>query len=150
MSLYKRGTVYWSYIWIHGVRHAKSLNTTNRQQALRREDEFRRELDIRRHKHIDLNPEMPFSQLAATFLGSAGVRQYHIERLKKLVPYFGNLPLNEISRLQADEYRRHRKNADGVTDSTVNRDLEALRHLLFFAVDAGTLLINPLSRVPMV
>ena len=150
MSLYKRGTVYWSYIWIHGVRHAKSLNTTNRQQALRREDDFRRELDIRRHKHIDLNPEMPFSQLAASFIGSAGVKQYHIERLKKLLPYFGNLPLNEISRLQADEYRRHRKNADGVTDSTVNRDLEALRHILFFAVDKGTLLMNPLSRVPMV
>src|SRR5450631_3171861 len=105
MSLYKRGTVYWSYIWIHGVRHAKSLNTSNRQQALRREDEFRCELDIRRHKHTDLNPEMPFSQLAATFLG------------------------NEINRLQADEYRRHRKNADSVTDSTVNRDLEALRHI---------------------
>ncbi len=150
MSLYKRGTVYWSYIWIHGVRHAKSLNTTNRQQALRREDEFRRELDIRRHKHIDLNPEMPFSQLAASFLGSAGVRQYHVERLKKLLSYFGDLPLNEITRLQADEYRRHRKNADGVTDSTVNRDLEALRHILFFAVDNGTLLMNPLSRVPMV
>ena len=150
MSLYKRGTVYWSYIWIHGVRHAKSLDTTNRQQALRREEEFRRELDIRRHKHTDLNPEMPFSQLAASFLGSAGVKPYHIERLKKLLPYFGDLPLNEITRLQADEFRRHRKNADGVTDSTVNRDLEALRHILFFAVDKGVLLMNPLSRVAMV
>src|ERR1019366_3229556 len=150
MSLYKRGTVYWSYIWIHGVRHAKSLNTTNRQQALRHEDDFRRELDIRRHKHLDLNPEMPFSQLSASFIGSAGVKQYHIERLKKLLPYFGDLPINEVTRLQANEYRRPRKNADRLTDSTVNRNLEALRHILFFAVDKGLLLINPLSRVSMV
>ncbi len=150
MSLYKRGNVYWSYIWIHGVRHAKSLDTTNKREAECREDDFRKELDIRRHKHIDLNPEMPFSQLAASFIGSAAVKQYHIERLKKLLPYFGDLPLNEITRLQADEYRRHRKNADQVTDSTVNRDLEALRRILFFAVDSGLLLTNPLSRVSMV
>jgi len=150
MSLYKRGNVYWSYIWIHGVRHGKSLQTSSCREAERREMEFRSELDIRRHRHTDLNPEMPFSQLAAGFLDSAGVKQYHTERLKKLLPYFGTLPLNEITKLQADEFRRLRKNADEVTDSTVNRDLEALRHILFYAVDRGVLLTNPLSRVQMV
>ncbi len=150
MSLYKRGNVYWSYIWIHGVRHGKSLQTSNRREAERRELDFRSELDIRRHKHIDLSPEMPFKALAASFLGSAGVKPYHTERLNKLLPYFGDLPLNEVTRLQAEEYRRHRKNADRVTDTTVNRDLEALRHILFYAVDRGLLLSNPLTRVPMV
>ena len=33
MSLYKRGNGYWSAIWIDGVRHMRSLETTNRRQA---------------------------------------------------------------------------------------------------------------------
>ncbi len=36
-----------------------------------------------------------------------------------------------------------------VTETTVNRDLEALRHMLFWAVDEGLLAANPLSRVRM-
>jgi integrase len=37
-----------------------------------------------------------------------------------------------------------------VSETTVNRDVELLRHLLFFAVDEGVLVANPLSRVPFV
>jgi hypothetical protein len=33
VSLYKRGKVYWSAIWVDGVRHMRSLETTNRRRA---------------------------------------------------------------------------------------------------------------------
>jgi len=150
MSLYKRGGVWWSYIHIHGVRHAKSLKTKNKREAEIREHEFREELGIRRHRQIQLNPEMPFAELATKFLGSASALPYHEIPLRNLLPYFGNTPLSEIGRIQADVYRKHRKAKDGVVDATVNRDLQTLRHILFFAVDDGTLLMNPISRVQMV
>jgi site-specific recombinase XerD len=37
-----------------------------------------------------------------------------------------------------------------VSDTTVNRDLEGLRHILYWAVDEGFLATNPLSRMPLV
>lgn len=150
MSLYKRGGVWWSYIWIHGVRHGRSLKTGNKREATLREVEFRDELDMRRHKQIQLNPEMPFSELATRFMSSASYKPYHENQLRSLLPYFGKTPLTELNRIQADTYRQYRKNKDGVVDATVNRDLETMRRILFFAVDSGILLINPMSRVQMV
>ncbi|MFY9724279.1 MAG: hypothetical protein WB579_16060 [Bryobacteraceae bacterium] len=37
-----------------------------------------------------------------------------------------------------------------MTDTTINRDLEALRHILFWAADEGFLLANPLARMRLV
>jgi integrase len=150
MSLYKRGGVWWSYIWIHNVRHGRSLKTGNKREAALREREFQEELDMRRHKQIQLNPEMPFAALATRFMGSASFKPYHENQLKSLLPYFGTTPLTELNRVQADTYRRYRKNKDGVVDATVNRDLETMRRILFFGVDSGIKLVNPMSRVQMV
>ena len=150
MSLYKRGGVWWAYIWIHGVRHGRSLKTGSKREAVIREREFQEELDTRRHKQIQLNPEMPFAALATRFIGSASFKPYHDNQLRSLLPYFGETPLTELNRVQADAYRSYRKNKDGVVDATVNRDLETMRRILFFAVDSGILLINPMSRVQMV
>jgi integrase len=147
MSLYKRGSVWWSYIWIHGVRHGRSLKTNNKREAILREREFQEELDTRRHKQIQLNPEMSFAELATKFVSSASFKPYHNNQLRSLLPYFGKTPLTELNRIQADTYRRYRKNRDGVVDATVNRDLETMRRILFFAVDSGILLM---SRVQMV
>ncbi len=149
MSLYKRGGVYWSYIWINNVRHGRSLNTGNKQEAIRREIDFRGELDIRRHKKSNINPEMRFADLATRFLGSSLVKPYHIDRIEQLLPYFGDMPLNEITKSIAEEYRRYRIRTAGITDSTVNHDIGVLRRILFYAQDNGILLTNPLSRVRM-
>ena len=149
MSLYKRGGVYWSYIWIHNVRHGRSMKTGSKQEAMRREIDFRNELDISRHKKTNINPEMRFAELATRFMGGGAAKQYHRERLDQLLPYFGDTPLCEITKPLADEFRRHRISTTGVTDSTVNHDIGVLRHILFYALDHGILLLNPLSRVRM-
>ncbi len=81
MSLYKRGGTYTSYIWINNVRHARSLKTGNKQEAIRREIDFRNELDIRRHKKSNINPEMRFAELATRFLGSSLAKPYHVDRM---------------------------------------------------------------------
>lgn len=150
MSLYKRGGVYWSYIWLHNVRHGRSLKTSSKREAVLREIEFRQELDLRRHKQTKLNPEKPFCELATKFLGSSGATTYHSERMNKLLPFFGATPLCDLTKSLSEEFRLGRKTRDKVKDATVNHDLGVLRHILFWAVDEGILLLNPLSRVKMI
>ncbi len=151
MSLFKRGGVFWAYIWMDGIRHAKSTGTGNRRLAEQIEKQFRDELVVKRAGLSQLAPEMPFGELASWFLANGSPKPYHIERLKMLLPYWETLPIGRITRAHAREYREWRhKNRTSLSDTTVNRDLEAIRHILFWAVDEGYLSANPLARVPMV
>lgn len=151
MTLYKRGNVYWSYVWLHGIRHAKSTGTANRRQAERIDHEFKEELHLASMGIAEPHPEMTFSELAARFLADGSPKPYHIDRLKPLLIYWGGTELGRMTRSRADEYRayRHRLKKK-LSDTTINRDLEVLRHMLFWAVDEGILPKNPLSRVRMV
>ena len=151
MALFKRGNVYWSYVWVNGIRHAKSTGSTNRRTAERIDQQFKEELNLARMGVVEPKPEMTFSELAARFLADGAPRPYHIDRLKLLLPYWGDTQIGRITKAGAREYRAYRHKAKkNLSDTTVNRDLEALRHMLFWAVDEGILLTNPLSRVPMV
>src|SRR6202012_3129091 len=97
----------------------------------------------------NLEPEMKFAELAVRFAGSNFVKPYHRERIEMLLPYFGDTPLCEITKPLAEEFRQFRKRKYGVTDSTVNHDIGVLRRILFYALDYGILLTNPLTRVRM-
>jgi integrase len=143
--------VYWSYVWVDGIRHAKSTGITNRRTAERIDQRFKEELNLARMGVVEPKPEMAFSELAARFLADGSPRPYHIDRLKLLLPYWGTTEIGRITKADAREYRVYRhKTKKNLSDTTVNRDLEALRHMLFWAVDEGILLSNPLSHVLMV
>lgn len=58
------------------------------------------------------------------------------------------MPISRCTRALYRAYRHRLRKK--LSDTTINRDLEVLRHLLFWAVDEGILLSNPLSRVRMV
>jgi integrase len=151
LALFKRGNVYWSYVWVDGVRHAKSTGAANRRTAERIDQKFKEELNLASLGMTDPKPEMTFGELAARFLADGAPRPYHIDRLKLLLPYWGGTEIGRITKARAREYRAYRhKTKKKLSDTTVNRDLEALRHMLFWAVDEGILLVNPLSRVLMV
>jgi integrase len=151
MALFKRGSVYWSYVWLNGIRHAKSTGSANRRSAERIDQRFKEELNLSRMGVAEPKPEMLFSELAARFLADGSPRPYHIDRLKLLLPYWGTTEIGRITKAGAREYRAFRHKAKkGLSDTTVNRDLECLRHMLFWAVDEGILLSNPLSRMLMV
>lgn len=151
MALFKRGNVYWSYIWIDGLRHAKSTGTANRRTAERIDQRFKEDLNLARLGVVEPKPEMTFSELAARFLADGAPRPYHVDRLKLLLPYWGDTQIGRITKAGAREYRSYRhQTKKNLSDTTINRDLEALRHILFWAVDEGIILANPLSRVPMV
>lgn len=150
MTLYKRGNVLWAYRWVDGVRYAKSTGTGNRKLAEQIDYQFKEELNLRGHQLPQLNPDMTFGELFAQFIANAGPKEWHIDRAKVLIPYFADTPIGRIGRNVAREYRLARHRQKEVSDTTVNRDLECLRHMLFWAVDEGLLASNPLARVPLV
>jgi len=148
VSLYRRGRTFWTYIWIDGVRHAKSTGTINRRQAEAIERQFREELNRRRHQIREASPDMTFADLAARFLADGSPRPYHLDRLKVLLPYFGEAPIGRISKPLVREFRRDRKKEKKqLSETTLNRDVEVLRHLLYWAVEEGFLTTNPLARI---
>lgn len=150
MSLWKRGNVYWSFVYVDGIRHAQSTGTGNLRQATLIEQRFKDELNLKRHQVVQPTPHMTFSELAARFLAEGERREWHIDRLKLLLPYWGETQIGRIHRSMAVDYRRRRHAEKQVTDTTINRDLEALRHILFWALDEGFLTANPFSRLRLV
>jgi integrase len=147
MSLWKRGNVYWSFIYMDGIRYSQSTGTGNLRQATLIEQRFREELNLKRHQITQPAPQMTFGALTASFLAEGDSRPWHIDRLKVLLPYWSETPIGRIHKAMAADYRKRRHAAKAITDTTVNRDLEALRHILFWAVDVGLLTANPLSRM---
>jgi len=150
MSLCKRGRVWWSYVYVDGVRHAKSTGTTNRRIAEKIDQQYKEELTLARLGMRVPVPEMTFGELAARFIAEASPKLYHLERLKILLPYFDEVPIGRIHKGLAREFRADRHAHKQISETTVNRDLEALRHLLYWAVDEGLLAVNPLARMPLV
>src|SRR5262249_45786728 len=94
--------------------------------------------------------EMTFAELASRFLTDGDVRPHHAGRLQFLLPYFGTMPIGKIDKPAVRDYRKQRHGQKKITDTTINRDLEVLRHLLYFAVDEHLLTANPLNRLHLV
>jgi integrase len=150
MSLNKRGDVYWMYLNRDGVRYQKSTGTGNFRQAAKIEQRFREELNSKRHHLVEPRPEMTLTELWVLFLAEGDCKAWHVDRMKVLLPYWGATPIGSIHKSMFAEYRRRRHAAKTVTDTTINRDIEALRHILFWAVDEGLLTSNPLTRLRLV
>jgi integrase len=150
MTLYRRGKVLWSYFYIDGVRHQTSTGTANRRQAETIEQKLKAEANLRRHQIplVNFDPTMTFGSLAARFIANAGPKPFHLDRLKHLLPYFADMLLVRITKGTVREYRvERRKLRPSITDATLNRDAAVLRHLLYWAVDEGLLMANPLARM---
>lgn len=146
MSLFKRGGVFWSYVWVDGVRHAKSTETGNRRKAEDIDQKHKEELRLK-NLNPDLAPDMRFAELAARFLGTGSAKAWHTERLKVLLPYFADYAIGKITKGVIRRYREERHSKKQLTETTVNRDIQCLRHFLYWAVDEGLLPANPIARI---
>ena len=146
MSLYKRGGVYWSYIWQDGIRHAKSTGTGKIRSAQDFDRKHKTELELKKFRPAELNPEMKFGELFARFLADGEVKPFHIERSKAFLPYFAEMPIGEITKNEIIRYRKERHKQKRLSETTLNRDVEVIRHVLFWAVEERVLPANPLAR----
>ncbi len=150
MSLWQRPSgIYESHIMIDGVRYRKSTGTSNRRLAERIDRKNQEELMARRFQveEHEFDPGMKFAELATRFL-AAGSKPWHRERLKVILPYFAGMEILHINKNVVD-HRAHRHSQKKVTDSTINHDLQCLRHILYWAVDQGYLPENPLKRLKL-
>lgn len=150
MSLFKRGNVWWAYFYRDGVRHQYSTGTANRKKAETVEGKLKEELNNRRFDIVQIDPQMPFDDLAARFVASGSVRPHHLYHLKFLLPFFSGTVVLRITKSLAEEFRRERhRHNPSIKDATVNRDLSVLRHILYWAVDEQLIPANPLARLKM-
>jgi hypothetical protein len=147
VSLYKRGNVYWSYVWQDDVRYGRSIHTGKLREAEKLDHAHKAELEAKKHQP-GLNPEMTFDELFVRFVGSGALKPFHLDRSVPLLSYFGTFALKDITKGATARYRVERKEQKTKLSQTIiNRDLECLRHLLYWAVDEGILLVNPLNRL---
>jgi len=150
VSLWKRGNVFWTYVYVKGKRHCRSTGTGNRRKAEIKDLEFKKELEEKFRRPAQLNPEMKFVELASVFIVEGGVRLHHRERLKNLVPFFGETPLFKIDKGMVHKYVLARQSERRkIKDATINRDISVLRHLLYWALDQSWIDKNPLARIKM-
>jgi integrase len=146
MSLYKRGGVYWSYIWQDNIRYAKSTGTDKIRKAQGFDRKHKTELELKKFRPAELNPEMTFGELFARFLADGEVKLFHIERSRAFLPYFAEKPIGEITKNEIIRYRKERHKQKKLSETTLNRDVEVIRHVLFWAVEERILPSNPLAR----
>ena len=149
MSLLKRGSVWWSYFYVDGVRHQASTGASNKRQAEFIEQKFREEANNRRFQIVRTDPDMKFGELAARFVASGSVRPHHLYHLKFLLPFFSEVLVLRVTKSLTEEFRRQRQAGKRTKDATVNRDLSVLRHILYWGVDEQLLTANPLARLKM-
>ena len=134
MSLFKRGNVWWAYLYRDGVRHQFSTGTSNRRQAETIQDKLKEEVNRTRFGVVEADPKMKFGELSARFLASGSARPHHTYHLNFLLPYFAETLVMRITKSMAEEYRKARKLRNPnrlIKDATVNRDLSVLRHIFY-------------------
>jgi integrase len=149
VSLLKRGNVWWSYVYVDGIRHQQSTGTPNRKRAEIIEAKWKEDLNDQRYRLVPFDPNMTCDELAARFMASGSCRPHHIYHLKFLLPFFSEVPVLRITKSLTEEFRRSRHHGKAIKDATVNRDLGVLRHLLYWAVDEQLIPANPLARLRM-
>lgn len=148
MSLYKRNSVWWSSIFIEGERFCQSTGTSNRRKAERIEQQFREEINDRRHRTPQINPDISFGALAARFIADGISTQYSVDRLQHLLPFFADIPVRDINQSLTRKYRQERYAArKSLKPATVNRDLSVLRRVLNWGVEEGIITLNPLGKL---
>lgn len=72
-------------------------------------------------------------------------RNRDLVAFRTIIPALGNKTLWSITKRDIEDYQTNR--AEIVSASTVNRDMETLKHLLSCAVESGIIQVNPASKV---
>jgi len=152
MSLWRRPSgIYESHLMIDGVRYRKSTGTSNKRLAEKIDRKLEEELLARRFQveQHEFQPAMKFAELTTRFTGSGIARPWHLDRFKIILPYFAGMEISHITKGVVQRFRAHRHSQARLTETTINRDLECLRRILYWAVDEGYLPANPLARLKL-
>jgi integrase len=150
VTLYKRGRIWWSDFVREGIRHQTSTRTTDRRTAERIETKLKNDAALRRFEIVDFDPTLTFDSVTEAFL-KTNTSPYTLYLLKHLLPIFGPLRIRDITKNRVSDYRATRKAVKpNLTESTLNKEVGVLRHILYWAQDEKLIPSNPIARIPMV
>lgn len=150
MTLFKRGVVWWTNFYQDGIRHQESTGTQNKRIAERIERKLKDEAALRKHAITLYDPHLTFQQLSTKFNKAGHEKFFHTDRLKHVLPFFGELRIHEITKGKVTDYRTKRQADDGpLTEATLNRDVAVLRRILYWALEENLILANPIARIAM-
>ena len=149
MSLLKRGNIWWTFFHVGGIRHQQSTGTSSRRQAEWIERKLKDEANAQRHRIVQVDRHMTVGELVARFIANAEPSGYYVERLGMVLPFFADIPVLQLTKGIANDYRRYRHSEKKVSDATINRDLAVLRRILYWGLEEGLLTANPWARLRM-
>jgi integrase len=140
LSIYRRGKVYHALAWRNGVRHRTSLKTTDRAIAERTYRGWLDKLDrVARGEKVRRSfaeAEERFIRTHLSTLKPRSVKRYG-DSLKHLVDHFGRIDdIATIDSAMLSSFEERRR-ADGVTSSTIRRDLACLSSLMTSCIECG-------------
>lgn len=150
MSVFKRkGSPFYVYDFVFKGRRCRgSTKLTNKIAAGRYENNLREKLAKSRAGILDPEPPPLFKAFAEQFIERTRnemrpntSRCYGVS-LKSLKPRFGSMRLDEITADGIERYKQTRLE-QGLSPSTVNRDLACLRRILLFAVKKDVIATTP-------
>lgn len=150
-ALKKRGNVWWIRYYRAGKRYEESSGSPKREQArtllrLREGDSA---------KGMPITPKIGrvlFDEAVQDVLndyvanGKKSLRLLRIRIARHLKPYFAGRRMTSINTADVREYVTRRQ-SEGASNGTVNRDLAILKRAFTLAIQAGKLLTRP--HVPM-
>jgi integrase len=136
MAIYKRNSVWWARFTINGVKYRQSLGTNDRRAALDEEK-------VRVAKAMDGKLAPPGTPFVRLNFGDAvdlyiedrksrvaeNTAKTEAERGKMIKGRLGHLSLKKLSAETVLAYMRERKGS-GVSNGTVNRELDVIRGVL--------------------
>lgn len=158
MGVYKKNNKWWIDYYVYGTRIRKPVSKSKgeAEKVL-----LKIKSDMLMNKYaIPNNEKIKFSEFALRYIRDYSIpskRSYKsdIHLMKKLVEYFGDMNLDEISNYHWEQYRKvritekARYRNDLISTTTVNREGALLRSLLNKAVQWGHLGFNPISKMVM-
>jgi integrase len=150
MSVFKReGSPYYVYDFVFKGRRCRgSTKLTNKIAAGRYENNLREKLAKSRAGILDPEPPPLFKPFADQFIERTknemrpNTSRCYSVFLKALKPRFGALRLDEITADGIERFKQGRLE-QGLSPSTVNRDLACLRRILLFAVKKDVIATTP-------
>jgi integrase len=144
-NLYQRGKTWWARATRQGREFRRSLKTKNRAIAERRLREWLGELEAIAWGD---KPRRSWEEAAAKFIAEhfptikLGARLRYAVSMKHLNNHFAGKMLHQITSAEMSEFETKRR-ADGVSASTIRRDLACLSSLLTSAMDWEWIDANP-------
>jgi len=148
----QKGNDYWIDYRFNGKRIRTKIGPSRKlAETIMR----KKRVEIAEGKHLDVSKasKVKFKDLAHVYMenhAKPNKRSWHscdFKYLKNLTPVFGERPLSAITPLMIERYKGERRERDGVSVATVNRELSLLRCMFNKAIDWEMADSNPLRKV---